>query len=199
MPGELTTVNANVGNLVMENAQIIYRNFAGREGQYNAEGDRNFCLLLDPATAQQMEADGWNVKYTKPREDGVEPRPYIQVSLKYRGRNGAPVRPPLMVMITSKGRVDLPEEMVEFLDWVDIANVDVIVRPYQWAMNGKTGIKAYVKSLFLTIQEDVLQQKYADVEYAEVGADGKPLALDMSQAARDAQDGIVEGEIVEDE
>ena len=153
----------NDGQLLIEDARIVFRNFSGKEGMYNAEGDRNFCVLLDDHLAKQLIDDGWNVKTLKARDEEDEPQPYIQVSVKYRGRNGNTVRPPTIVMITSKGRTALSEAECELLDWVEIKNVDLIVRPFQWAVNGKTGIKAYLKSLYITIQEDALQMKYADV------------------------------------
>jgi hypothetical protein len=150
--------------VLMEGVRIIFRNFAGREGQYNREGDRNFAVLLDDDIAEQMEADGWNIKRLKPRENDEEQleQAYLQVSVNFKGR------PPRVVMITSRGRTDLPEDQIEILDWADIANVDMMVRPYEWLVNGKTGIKAYLKSIFVTIEEDALDLKYADVE--EVGA-----------------------------
>jgi hypothetical protein len=64
--------------VLMEGVRIIFRNFAGKEGQYNREGDRNFGVILPDDVAQQMLADGWNVKYLKPREErcrgGERPR-----------------------------------------------------------------------------------------------------------------------------
>ena len=146
--------------VLIEGARILFRNFAGKEGQYNREGDRGFSVLLDDDVAKMMEADGWNVKYLKPRTDEEEenPQAYIQVTVGYRGR------PPRIVMITSRGRTDLDESMVELLDWADIENADLILNPYSWDVNGKTGIKAYVKSLFVTIREDALERKYADVD-----------------------------------
>jgi hypothetical protein len=71
--------------------------------------------------------------------------------------------PPRIVLITSRGKTNLDESMVSLLDWADIENVDMIVRPYNWDVNGKTGIKAYVKSLYVTIREDELELKYLDV------------------------------------
>lgn len=148
------------GTVVIENARITFRNFSGKEGMYNREGDRNFSVLLPDDLATEMAADGWNIKMLKAREEGDEPRPYIHVTVGFKGR------PPRIVQITSRGRTDLGEEECEILDWVDISNVDLIVRPYEWTVNGKTGIKAYLKSIFVTINEDALELKYADIERA---------------------------------
>lgn len=152
---------ANDNTVLMEGVRIIFRNFAGKEGKYNREGDRNFAVLLDDEVANAMAADGWNVKWLKPREDADEdetPQAYLQVSLNFKGR------PPRVVMITSRGRTHLDEDSVEMLDWADILNVDLIVRPYEWTVNGKSGIKAYLQSIFVTIEEDALERKYAELE-----------------------------------
>lgn len=148
----------NDNTVVMENVRIIFRNFAGKEGMYNREGDRNFCVLLDEDTAEAMAKDGWNVKWLPARDEGDTDQAYLQVSVNFKGR------PPRVVMITSKGRTNLYEEDIETLDWVDISTVDMIIRPYEWAVNGKTGIKAYLQSIFVTIIEDALELKYADLE-----------------------------------
>ena len=144
--------------VVMENVRIVFRNFAGKEGQYNREGDRNFAVLLDEDTAEAMNNDGWNVKWLKAREEGEPEQPYLAVSVNFRGR------PPKIVMITSRGRTTLGEDEVELLDWADIQTVDLILNPYEWAVTGKSGIKAYLKSMFVTIAEDELERKYAEVE-----------------------------------
>lgn len=146
--------------VIMEGVRIIFRNFAGKEGQYNREGDRNFAVLLDEKTAEMMDQDGWNVKVLKPRDDDEEaaPQPYLPVAVNFRGR------PPRIVMITSRNRTNLDESQVETLDWVDILNVDLIVRPYEWTVNGKSGIKAYLQSMYITIEEDPLEAKYSELD-----------------------------------
>jgi hypothetical protein len=145
-------------NVIMEDVRIIFRNFSGKEGQYNREGDRNFAVLLNDDVATAMAKDGWNVKWLKAREEGEAEQAYLQVSVNFKGR------PPQIVMITSRGRSHLGEGEVELLDWADIRIVDLIVRPYEWLVNGKTGIKAYLKSIFVTIEEDALELKYADID-----------------------------------
>lgn len=143
---------------MVEDARLIFRNFSGKEGQYNREGDRNFAVILDSKAAKAMERDGWNVKYLKPRdldEEGTEDTPYIQVAVNYKNR------PPRVVMITSAGRTQLSEDMVGTLDWADIETCDLIARAYEWEVNGKAGIKAYLQSMFVTISEDELERKYA--------------------------------------
>lgn len=153
---------ASDNNVVMEGVRIIFRNFAGHEGPYNKEGDRNFAVVLDDKVANMMAEDGWNVKWLKPREDtveeGEEERPYLPVSLRFD------VFPPHVVLVTSRNRTVLNEDQVEILDYSDIVNVDLIVRPYTWTVNGKQGIKAYVKTMFVTIEEDELIKKYAEMD-----------------------------------
>ena len=139
---------ANENTVLMEGVKIIFRNFSGKEGQYNREGDRNFAVLLDDDVAEAMAADGWNVKWLKPREDDEDEKEqaYLSVSLNF-----SKGRPPKVVLVTSRGRTTLAEQDVELLDWADITNVDLIVRPYEWTVNSKTGIKAYLQSIYVTI------------------------------------------------
>lgn len=147
--------------VLIENAQILFRNFAGREDQYNRAGNRNFAVLLDRAFAEQLERDGWNVKYLRAREEGEEDRAYIQISVGYK------VRPPRVVMITSRGKTDLSEAEVELMDAVDFQTVDLIFQPYNWDVGGKAGTKAYLSSMFATIRESVLDEKYGDIPDAK--------------------------------
>lgn len=140
--------------VLMEGVRIIFRNFAGKEGQYNREGDRNFAVVLDDKTAEAMLADGWNVKTLAQREEDDSETPYLPVSVNFKGR------PPRITMVTSRGRTTLDEGQVEMLDWADIVNVDLIVRPYAWDVSGRTGIKAYLQTMYVTIEEDALERKY---------------------------------------
>lgn len=177
-------------NLEIEGADIFFRNFGGAPGMFNDKGERSFCVSLDDQPdelIQQMRQDGWNVKFSKVREEGDVPRPYLQVKVSYK------IKPPTIVMITSKGRTNLTEEMIEVLDWVDLANVDLIIQPSRWTMKntGATGIKAYLKAIYITLEESRFDRKYADVPEIEFN---KPMEIEAGPA-----DYIIDGETVEDD
>lgn len=140
---------------MIEDCQIIFRNFEGKEGQYNRKGDRNFAVILPQDVAKVMLKDGWNVRYLPVREEGDEETPYITVAVNFKNR------PPRVVMLTSRARTNLDEETVEVLDWANIEKADLICRAYEWVVGDKSGVKAYLQSLFVTIEEDALERKYA--------------------------------------
>ena len=54
----------------------------------------------------------------------------------------------------------MKENEIDILDWIDIEKVDLIIRPYSWSVNNSSGIKAYVKTMYITIYEDELMIKY---------------------------------------
>src|SRR4051812_25280942 len=149
--------------VLMEGVRIVFRNFQGKEGQYNRAGDRNFGVVLPPDLAERMLADGWNVKYLKPREDEEEEdqveTPWLSVSVNFdKGR------PPKIMMVTSRGRTAMDEKTVEMLAGADTPNVDLIVRPSPWEVSGRPGVKPSLQTMSVTSEEAPLEAKYADMD-----------------------------------
>lgn len=128
--------------LQIDDARIIYRNFAGRGDKYNREGDRNFAVVIpDEDMANELTNLGWNVKIKPPREDGDAPFMFLPVKVKFNDRG------PNIYLKTGDRQNRLDEESVGLLDNIDIIGVDLDIRPYDWSVNGKEGRTAYLQSI----------------------------------------------------
>lgn len=151
-------------NLSMGNVDLIFCNFSGRPSQINpAGGVREFGVVLDPDVAQEIGNEGWNVKSYMPRnaDPSDDPIYYLPVAVRFD------VYPPNIWFITSHNRTRLVENTVGMLDNMlnDISNVDVVIRPHNWGPNarGESGVKAYVKNMYVTVEEDEFYEKYANI------------------------------------
>ena len=148
-------------NISISGARLRFRNFQGKGSQYNAEGNRNFGVELDEELAEKLVKDGWNVRHLKPRED--DPERYEQAWLKVNVKFNP--YPPICYLINSRGKKKLTEETIDQLDWSRIRNCDLVIRPYNYpAMPGRpAGVSAYLKAIYVTIDEDEFERKYSDV------------------------------------
>lgn len=152
-------------NISLSDARLIFRNFQGKATTYNNEGNRNFGVILPDDLAEKLKDDGWKVRYLRPREDEDEPTPWLSVKVKFDPY------PPIAVLITSRGKKKLHEDTIEQLDWSRIKTCDLIIRPYNYPevtdKNGNiiraAGVAAYLKAIYVTIDEDEFERKYADI------------------------------------
>lgn len=153
------------GVVQIDDARIIYRNFAGAPSKFNREGDRNFAVVIDDQDiAEALTEKGWNVKIKPPREEGDEPFMFLPVKVKFNDRGP---RVYLQNSLGGRNRVTLDEDTVGILDNVDIINVDLDIRPYDWDVQGKTGRTAYLQSICVTQEVDRFLDRYAEQESPE--------------------------------
>ena len=153
------------GVVQIDDARIIYRNFAGAPSKFNREGDRNFAVVIeDQDIAEALTEKGWNVKIKPPREVGDDPFMFLPVKVKFNERGP---RVYLQNSLGGRNRVTLDEDTVGILDNVDITNVDLDIRPYDWDVQGKTGRTAYLQSICVTQEVDRFLDRYAEQESPE--------------------------------
>lgn len=149
-------------NLEIEGARVIYRNFSGKPTTFNPKGgDHTFCVVIDDATAaQKLLDDGWNIRIRAPRDEEDQPMYYMTVKVRFDNI------PPHVYMVTSRNKTMLNEESIGNLDYAEIANADLVIRPYNWSRpDGNSGVTAYLKTGYFVIEEDVFASKYAEEEY----------------------------------
>ena len=148
------------GILQIDDARIIYRNFAGAGSKYNREGDRNFAVIIpEKEMADALIAEGWNVKVKPPRDEDEDPFMFLPIKVKFNDRG------PNAYLQTGNKMNRLDEESIACLDDVDIISVDMDVRPYDWEVNGKAGRTAYLQSIKVIQEIDRFAARYAEEEY----------------------------------
>ena len=148
--------------LAIDNARIIFKNFTGKDDKFGREGDRSFSIVIeDDALAEQLANDGWNVKPLTPRDPDEKVNHFIKVKISFK------VRPPKIWLLTNHKRTLLDEDTIATLQYARIENADVVVSPWRWEVNGKTGIAAYLETLYVKIEDDPFADKYADYESSD--------------------------------
>lgn len=154
-------MNKNIENIKIENARIVFRNFSGKPTKYNSKGGvLSFAVVIeDHDFAEQIKAEGWNIKRFKPKDEEDNPDYYLPVKVRYDNY------PPHIYLCSNRHKTLLNEETVGSLDYADISGVDVIITPNVYDdINGRSGISAYVKTMYVNVIVDEFAAKY---EYDE--------------------------------
>lgn len=160
----------NIENIKIENARIVFRNLSGKPDKFNPQGGkRSFSVVIeDPEFANELKREGWNIRQFNPSPDSdEEPAHFISVKVSYNNI------PPHIYLCTSKNKTLLNEDTVGQLDYAEISNVDIVITPYQYEMSGRSGISAYVKTMYVTVVEDEFASKY---EYDDLDDEEIPFA-----------------------
>ena len=130
---------------------IFDTNFSGENDQKFHSKTRKGNIVLTEEQAQEMSAEGFNVKVTKPgqkliaegREDEFEPTYFVPIICNFESQY-----PPKVWLNRGEGMSAelLDAESVGILDKMWIESVDVCCSEY----NGQNGKSLYVKSMDVT-------------------------------------------------
>lgn len=161
-----------VEDLVIDHARIMNVNFKGADKWgTNPKHERGFWLALDPERfdLDAIRDDGWNLKEKEPGEGYEDKGVLYYIPVKVRWDNF----PPVIYLLTRAGGTDeepkyrrsrMDEESSFEIDDARISNVDLEIRPYHYDVQGKQGIAAYLKKMYIIIEEDKLDKMYCFVD-----------------------------------
>lgn len=139
----------------IDGRNIRFANFGGKEiPPYNPAGKRNFCVdILDEAFAQELAAEGWNIRFdTKEREDGMHFPPNLKIEISFNDK----VPHPRIMMEQGGAKVWLDEQTLGDLDAMEIIRiVEMEIRPYNWEVRGSHGVSAYLSKMRVEVARDM--------------------------------------------
>lgn len=178
------------GILQIDDAKIIFRNFAGAPSKFNREGDRNFAVVINDMVrsiddVQKLKDNGWKDDEIFVNEDtAVVPATVIADRLASEGWNikirdpreegddpfiFLPVkikfndRGPRVYLVSGNNTNNISEDMVSMLDNIDIITTSMDIRPYDWDVNGKTGRTAYLQVIEVVQNVDRFAERYNSI------------------------------------
>jgi len=164
-------------NLQIDNIRLLWPNFSGEKRKFNENGKRIFNIGLEQEEAEQIAALGWPVKSRERVNDEGETE--VLHNLKVTVKMDAQKPPAIFLVSTdingNPKRTPLHEDTVELLDALEFSQVDVILRPYNYDVNGTKGVAAYLKTGFFVLAQDDLEKKYAHIPID----DGRDMPLEI--------------------
>ena len=170
--GEITEVTASRQNkLEIVGGQMKYANFSGKPSKFNADGKRNFELLLPEDAAYTLADAGWRIrkngydeKLGKRRTGDVndkldDPEFRLKVNVNLDSTN-----PPKMFKKTSKQLVPLDSSTCGSLDYTDVSDIFVEINGYDSAHDGH--YSGYLKTIVATVGDSMFDQLFGDLPIA---------------------------------
>lgn len=149
-----------MNNVIIENAEIIFSNFSGREGRYNREGNRCFSVMVpDESLAMQLKEDGWNIK-----ERFINDEPTGRYYINGVNINFDYYIKPVIVYVSNGNEIVLTEELLNSgiaaqLDGRGAERYDVSIRPSaRKRPDGTVGIKGYVDEMRIVAKKSLFGQ-----------------------------------------
>lgn len=153
----------------VDNAELIWTNFAGLENDFNRKGKRNFNWLIpNPEWGQILAERGFNIRHRSVRDgfDGDE-FDHLKVDIAYETEKGEPIEdinpewyPRIYILNDDDEAIPIEKDALAILDGKTILYALFEFRPHDWNVGGKTGTSAKLKRLFIKIRKDPLEGRF---------------------------------------
>lgn len=166
----MENIRKRIDPIILKDVQIPYntdtwkpRNFRGLErindGKVvNREGERNFCVFLNPAQVdcEELIANGWNIrKNENPNDPLAEPSYMLRVKVKYHPEDSDLKRlNPKVLICTQNGEMIMDEDNVGDLDNAQIVKANMTIHGTWRESPMYTGVVAYLSKLVVRVYED---------------------------------------------
>ena len=140
------------GDLEVQGAGIIFKNFSGAPTEFNpAGGKRTFSLVLPKELADDLAEEGWNIRRRSAKDDGDEDMFYTEIVVNMNSK----YPPKLHILYRYDDReklVLLDEASLDELDNNLLSDVDILIHPFNHGRSNSAGatVKGYLKSLYAT-------------------------------------------------
>ena len=149
-----------MNNLIIEDANVIFPNFSGRESRYNRAGNRCFSVVVpDKDLAMQLREDGWNI-----RERIINDEPTGEYYINGVNLNYDYYLKPIIIYVTNGNEIELTPELLDAgiaaqLDGRGAERYDMSIRPKSWERSdGSIGIKGYVDEMRIIAKKSLFGQ-----------------------------------------
>lgn len=159
-------VNEKNGNVSFNNAQIArgrWSNFSGGPTDWDPKNTKRwFTIFLPDDEAQRLTDLGWNVRTRNSTNESEPELKYLKIAMNYD-----PEMPWSHPRIWLVRRVGNPE-LLEAEDLFQLDNKDLVIikasiqiRPHDWKLaNGTSGRKAWLKQMYVSIEQDDFGAEY---------------------------------------
>jgi hypothetical protein len=145
--------------IVIQDAKLLFPNFAGIATQYNKPGDRNSCVLIDDDLANQLAAIGWNIRIGKSTDPDIVPGKFISFTVNMNAKF-----PPRLWLIRHGRRPELmaPEDF-NILDFARYQSVSLKINQYIWNEKPQK-VSGFLEEGFFELMPDPLRDRYFAVD-----------------------------------
>lgn len=149
-----------IDDVELEDVKIkwAFSHFDGREDTFNAKGNHDFQIMLEPDVAERLLAEGWNVRTMDGYEEGDPPEHLLKVKISYK------YEPPKIYLIKGDRKLRADERDLADIRRDTCERIDVIITPSRWVNGPNSGITAYAKELYAKVKESRFSAMYADLE-----------------------------------